>query len=250
MKFYLGTNWKMHKTVAEALAYTEGLAHYAKDYPQFQFFIIPSYTALWQVRQKVDALGAPIWVGAQNTHWEDQGAFTGEISPVQLKEIGLDLVEIGHSERRQYYNETDFTVNLKTLAALKHGFKALVCVGENMPEKEHGASKSKIATQVQIALNGVKAEDLPRVMIAYEPVWAIGEKGIPAEAPYVFEIHESIRKTLCELYGEQGREVPIFFGGSVNLQNCQSYCGHPDVNGLFIGSTAWQPDSFHQVRIW
>ena len=135
-KMFLGTNWKMNKTTAEGLSYTDALTDIISKYPEFEFFIIPPYVQLWKIRELIDSKKSTLKLGAQNVHYEDAGQFTGEISPTQLKEIGVDILEIGHSERRQYFNETDYTVNLKTLAALKHGFTPLVCIGDSMQDKK------------------------------------------------------------------------------------------------------------------
>ena len=188
-KMFLGTNWKMNKTTAEGLSYTDALTDIISKYPEFEFFIIPPYVQLWKIRELIDSKKSTLKLGAQNVHYEDAGQFTGEISPTQLKEIGVDILEIGHSERRQYFNETDYTVNLKTLAALKHGFTPLVCIGDSMQDKKYGVSKEVLARQLKIALHDVPADAIGKFWVAYEPVWAIGVNGIPAEAPLVNDIH-------------------------------------------------------------
>ncbi|MDO4287783.1 MAG: triose-phosphate isomerase [Eubacterium sp.] len=246
-KLLLGTNWKMNKTTAEGIAYTEGLMDIIPNYPEFEFFIIPPFVQLWKIRELIDSKGSTLKLGAQNVHYEDAGQFTGEISPVQLKEIGVDILEIGHSERRQYFNETDYTVNKKTLAGLKHGFTPLVCIGDTMQDKEYGVSKEVLARQMKIALHGVPAEAIGKFWVAYEPVWAIGVNGIPAEAPLVKEMHDALREVTVELYGEEGRKIPLLFGGSVNIDNAKQYAVLDNVDGLFIGRSAWQPDSFEAI---
>lgn len=247
-KFLLGTNWKMNKTTAEGLAYTKGLTAIIPKHPAFDFFIIPPYVQLWKQREAIDHAHSPLMLGAQNVHYEDAGQFTGEISPVQLKEIGINILEIGHCERRKYFNETDYTVNLKTLAALRHGFTPLVCIGDSMQEKEFGVSTETLAKSLKIALHGVSAEDAPKVWVAYEPYWAIGVEGIPAEPEVVAEIHTALRGVLVELYGERiGHTIPLLFGGSVNLDNAVPYAKCQDVDGLFIGRSAWQTDTFEAI---
>ncbi len=246
-KFLLGTNWKMNKTTAEGLAYTDGLTDIIPKFPEYQFFICPPYVQLWKQRELIDSKKSTLMLGAQNVHYEDNGQFTGEISPVMLKEIGLDLLEIGHSERRQYYNETDYTVNKKVLAGLKHGFTTLICVGDYMQEKEFGVSAEVLAKQIKIALHGVSEKDLDRVWIAYEPYWAIGVQGIPAEPNVVDGLHTMMRGVLVDLYGERGKDVPLLFGGSVNITNAVAYAKCQDVNGLFIGRAAWQTDTFEEI---
>jgi L-erythrulose 1-phosphate isomerase len=245
-KILLGTNWKMHKTVEEALKYTNALKELAKDFSQFKFFIIPPYTDLWHVKKELGDSG--ILLGAQNMHWEEEGAFTGEISPRMLKEIGIDIIELGHSERRQYYNENDYTVNKKAVAALEKGFIPLICIGEYIEDKNYGVTEEVIGRQLKIALHGVSDEDVQKVWIAYEPVWAIGANGIPAEPSYASKVQSHIRKVLMSLYGEEiAREIPILYGGSVNIENCEALIQQRDIDGLFIGRAAWNTESFRVI---
>lgn len=248
-KFLLGTNWKMNKTMAEATQYTNELMEIIGKYSQFEIFIIPPHTHLWKIKELIDAKKSTLKLGAQNMHYEDNGQFTGEISPVMLKEIGLDIVELGHCERRQYFNETDETVNLKTLAALKHGLLPLICIGEKMADRNYGVSKEMLATQMKIALKNVTAAEIGKFWIAYEPIWAIGVNGIPAETPYVNEIHNALRDVLLELYGDAGKNVPLLFGGSVNINNASEYAQLENVDGLFIGRSAWEPDLFEEIMV-
>lgn len=246
-QFLLGTNWKMNKLTCEGLVYTRDLMAILPDHPGFDFFIIPPYVQLWKIKDLITEEKSRLMLGAQNVHYEDQGQFTGEISPVQLKEIGLDLLEIGHSERRQYFNETDYTVNLKTLAGLNHGFTTLVCIGDSLTEMQYGVSQEVLARQLKIALHGVRPSDLDRLWVAYEPCWAIGVEGIPAEPTLVSTIHDHLREVLVDLYGEAGRDVPLLFGGSVNIDNAVPYAQCKNVDGLFIGRTAWQTHTFEAV---
>lgn len=248
-KFLLGTNWKMNKTLAEATQYTNELTEIIKNYSQLDFFIIPPYTHLWKIKELIDANISALKLGAQNMHYEDEGQFTGEISPVMLAEIGIDIVELGHCERRQYFNESDETVNLKTLAALTHGFIPLVCIGEKMNDRTFGVSKEMLAKQLKIALKGVPADAIGKFWIAYEPIWAIGVNGIPAETPYVEEIHDFLRSVLIDLYGPSGKDVPLLFGGSVNIKNASEYAQLKNVDGLFIGRSAWQTDLFEELMV-
>lgn len=244
-RFYFGTNFKMHKTAAETAHFVQAFSQTVREYAQYRYFIIPSYTSLWQARRSIDERGVPILLGAQNMHDRDSGAYTGEISPGQLKEIGIDLIELGHSERRQYYNETDPSVNAKVLSAISHGFTPLICIGEHISEKCYGISEDVIRQQIKIALHGVVQPD--NVMIAYEPVWAIGESGIEADPPYIEHIHSVIHSALIELFGESGNAVPLLYGGSVNLGNAAKYARLSHVDGLFIGRSAWDPYQFHRI---
>lgn len=248
-KFLLGTNWKMNKTLAEGLAYTNALMEIIEQYAQFEFFIIPPYTHLWKIKEAIDAKKSPLQLGAQNMHYEDAGQFTGEISPVMLKEIGVNIIELGHSERRQYFNETDEAVNLKALAALRHGFTPLICIGEKLADKNYGVSREMLAKQLKIALTDVPVDAIGKFWIAYEPVWAIGINGIPAETPYVAEIHDFLRSVLVDLYGAIGQEIPLLFGGSVNINNASDYAQLENVDGLFIGRSAWEPDLFEEIMV-
>jgi L-erythrulose 1-phosphate isomerase len=242
-KIWIGTNWKMTKTIAEGISYTKELKQIAYELTSnIELFIIPSYTAL--VDTKKELSGSRIKLGAQNMHWEDTGAYTGEISPKMLDEIGLDLVELGHSERRQYYNENDLDINKKVLAALQYGIKPLVCIGENIVQKNNFISREVLAAQLKVCLKGLSEEQAKQILVAYEPVWAIGEKGIPADPEYVGEIHSFLRQSLVEMFPGNGREIPLLYGGSVNLDNFLKYMDQQDVNGLFVGRTAWNMETF------
>lgn len=244
---YLGTNWKMHKTIRESEAYARVLKDACGTIPEgFTIFIIPPFLSLPKVSEILK--GTSIKVGAQNMHWEPQGPFTGEISPVMLKEIGIEIVEIGHSERRQYFGETDFTVNKKVLSALSHRLTPLVCVGEPAVEKSYGVQREYVLRQVRIALHGVSPEDLRRILLAYEPVWSIGESGVPAEPAYVESMHRWIRESLSSQFGEERtRPVPILYGGSVNSENAAAFLRQRHVDGLFIGRAAWEANDFLRI---
>jgi triosephosphate isomerase len=246
-KIYLGSNLKMYKTISQTQAFLSRLAELTRDIDreQTKFFIVPSYTALDRAKQTVSP--KEILIGAQNMHWEDEGQFTGEISPVMLKEIGIDIIEIGHSERRHVMGETDEEENKKVMAALNHGFTALLCVGETGEQKEMDLSDEVLATQLKIGLHGVKAEQLDRVWIAYEPVWAIGVNGVPASAEYADAKHAVMKKVLKNLFGEKAEKIPVLYGGSVNLENCEELSACPNIDGLFVGRTAWDADRFNRL---
>ncbi|MEH7386761.1 triose-phosphate isomerase [Bacillus sp. JJ1521] len=242
-KIWIGTNWKMTKTIVEGVSYTKQLKQIANELTSsIELFIIPSHTALVDIKKEVS--DSRIKLGAQNMHWEDTGAYTGEISPKMLDEIGLDLVELGHSERRQYFNENDADINKKVYAALKYGIKPLVCIGENIEQKNNSISREVLAAQLKVCLKGLSEVQAKQVLVAYEPVWAIGENGIPADAGYVGEMHAFLRDTLVEMFPECGPDIPLLYGGSVNLENFLKYIDHKDVNGLFVGRTAWNMESF------
>ncbi|SES78091.1 triosephosphate isomerase (TIM) [Salinibacillus kushneri] len=245
-KLWIGTNWKMTKGIADGLTYTKELKRISEKLStSIELFIIPSYTALVPIKEEVRH--SRIHLGAQNMHWENEGAFTGEISPKMLKEIGIDIVELGHSERRQYYNENDRDINKKVHAGLHYGFTPLVCIGENIEQKNNNISKETLAMQLKVCLKDLTKEQADKVMVAYEPVWAIGEKGTPADPEYVAHIHRFIRQTLVEMFGEAGYKVILLFGGSVSKHNFLDYINSQDVNGLFIGRAAWNTKSFEEI---
>lgn len=245
-KIWIGTNWKMTKTIAEGLSYTEELKRIAETLTtDIELFIIPSHTSLMPIKNTLG--NSRIHLGTQNMHWEDAGAYTGEISPRMLNEIGIDIIELGHSERRQYYNENDEDINKKVHAGLRYGMKPIVCIGENISQKNSGISKETLAAQLEGCLKGITEDEAAKMMIAYEPVWAIGGSGIPAPKEYVAEIHGFLRQTLVRTFGEAGKKITLLFGGSVNRDNFLKYSTIPDVDGLFIGRAAWDIKSFREI---
>ena len=233
--FWIGTGWKMNKTAAEARAYVSGLVDLLPPRrDDLSLFFVPPFTALAAARE---AMGdAPLLLGAQNMHWADSGAFTGEVSARMLAEFGVDLVELGHSERRAAFGETDATVSAKVKTALRHGMRPLVCVGDSAPERDAGASVEAIVRQVKLAFTGLDAAALGQCLVAYEPVWAIGERGVPAQPEHVRMAHAAIRRALRE---RTPHPVPILYGGSVNADNAAQLAMEPEVDGLFIGRAAW-----------
>ena len=184
-------------------------------------------------------------VGAQNMHWADQGAWTGEVSPVMLKDCNLDLVELGHSERREHFGETDETVGLKTEAAVRHGLIPLICIGETLSDRESGKAADILAVQVRGALSKLSgAQKGAEILLAYEPVWAIGEKGIPASADYADARQSEI---IAVAEAVLGRKIPCLYGGSVNPQNCEELISSPHIDGLFIGRSAWNVEGYLDI---
>ena len=247
-KLYIGTNTKMSKTLCETTAFLEELYQLTKDMSreELELFVIPSFTTLASARQCVPK--DMIRLGAQNIAWEERGQFTGEVSPLMLSEIGIEIAEIGHSERRHILHETDEEENKKVLCALQHGFTALLCIGETDRQKEFGVADEVLRMQLKIGLNGVSPELAKNLWIAYEPVWAIGVAGVPASPEYAGEKHALIRRTLKELLGEErGSMVPILYGGSVNSTNAIALIRVPDIDGLFIGRSAWDAKSFNGI---
>ena len=237
--FWIGTGWKMNKTRAEARAWVDAVLA-GGNWPRdgLQPFAFPPFTALEAVR---DALGppgtAPLLMGAQTMHWAAAGAFTGEVSAPMLVDAGCDLVELGHSERRALFGETDAAINAKVRAALAHGLRPLVCVGETAEERRLGAAVPTVVRQATMAFAGVSRADLNRCLIAYEPVWAIGEGGTPATPADVTAIHGALKRDF-------GAAAPVLYGGSVNLDNAADLAALPQVDGLFVGRAAWQAEGF------
>ncbi|MCI8993758.1 MAG: triose-phosphate isomerase [Eubacterium sp.] len=246
-KLYFGSNLKMYKTVADTVAYLRELAQRTADIDrkEVQLFILPSYTALESAAANTDQ--ACIKLGAQNMCWEDQGQFTGEISPVMLEEFGIRFVMIGHSERRHVFGEADTEENKKVRHALKHSFTTLLCIGETAEEKEFGISTEVLRTQLKIGLYGVDVKDAANLWVAYEPVWSIGVNGIPASVDYAESMHYEIKKCLREIFGEAADEIPVLYGGSVNLGNANDLIVQPSVDGLYVGRAAWQAEQFERL---
>jgi triosephosphate isomerase len=184
-------------------------------------------------------------VGAQTMHWADQGAWTGEISPLMLKDCNLDLVELGHSERREHFGETDETVGLKVEAAVRHGLIPLICIGETLADRESGCADEILAREVRGALGKLSIDQRKAtILLAYEPVWAIGEKGIPATAGYADERQRNILGVAESMLG---RRPPCLYGGSVNPGNCAELIACPNIDGLFIGRSAWEPEGYLDI---
>ncbi|MER8404484.1 MULTISPECIES: triose-phosphate isomerase [unclassified Mesorhizobium] len=244
MVYWVGTSWKMNKTLAEALAFAEALAEFVPGFDErIQPFVIPPFTAIREVKKALSP--TRIKVGAQNMHWADAGAWTGEISPVMLKDCGLDMVELGHSERREHFGETDKAVGLKTAAAVKHGLVPLICVGETLAQRDSGQAAAVLALQVHGALQFLEgAAKAATILFAYEPVWAIGDKGVPASSDYADRQQALIKKIARDLLPVV---PPVLYGGSVNPQNAAELVGQPNIDGLFIGRSAWQADGYIDI---
>lgn len=246
-KLYFGSNLKMYKGISATREYLQKLVENTKDISRddIELFIIPSYTTLQTATSCCDR--EFVRLGAQNMCWEDQGQFTGEISPCMLEEMGLDLVMIGHSERRHVFGESDVEENKKVKAALSHGFKTLLCIGETAEQKEYGISAETLRSQLKIGFYGVSPEECKNIWVAYEPVWSIGVNGTPATADYAERMHKEIKNCLVELFGEEGREIPALYGGSVNPGNAEELIIQPSIDGLFVGRAAWQADKFNDL---
>lgn len=238
----------MYKTISDTLEYLARLESLTADITgdDLELFVIPSFTSLESAGKMLKH--SRILLGAQNMSWEDSGQFTGEISPIMLKEVGIDIVEIGHSERRHAFGETDQQENLKVKCALKHNFKALLCIGETFEQKSYDLSDEVLSTQLKIGLHEINAKQAENLWIAYEPVWAIGVNGVPATKEYASMKHKTIRGVLCKLFGDvTGKSIPILYGGSVNTQNAEDLISMPEIDGLFIGRSAWDAENFNRI---
>lgn len=243
----IGTNLKMYKTAAETVRYLSGLIDRSSELPleELRLFVIPSFTSLYPAREILR--DSPIMLGAQNMFWEDEGQYTGEVSPPMLKELGVRIAEIGHSERREHFGETDRDVNRKAAAAIRHGLIALVCMGETKTDKELDIVEERLSEQIKVGLKPLGGQAPGSLWIAYEPAWAIGRGGIPAEPGYVAARHRFIRSVLVRVFDEEGRKIPILYGGSVNEENACAYISQPEVDGLFVGRAAWQAEGFARL---
>ena len=241
---WIGTSWKMHKTFAEAQAFAHGLLTAVPSIDaRIQPFVVPPFTAVREVKAMLAA--TRVKVGAQNMHWADAGAWTGEVSPPMLVDCGLDLVELGHSERRTHFGETDETVGLKVEAAVRHGLTPLICIGETLAEREAGQATRVLEHQVRMALGRLDAGQKDAdILLAYEPVWAIGVNGIPATADYADARHAEIAAVAADVLG---RPVPCLYGGSVNPDNCAELIACPHIDGLFIGRSAWAVEGYLDI---
>ena len=240
-KAIIAGNWKMNKTATEAAALIDELIPAVKD-ASCEVVICTPYTDL--VTAVAKTKGTNIHVGAENVHFEKSGAYTGEISADMLADLGVEYVVVGHSERRQYFAETDETVNKRAKAALAAGLKPIICVGESLAQREQGVTEELVRMQVKIALGGVSAEQLKNVVIAYEPVWAIGT-GRTATADQAQEVCAAIRKVVGELYGEDAaRGLTVQYGGSMNAENAAELLAKPDVDGGLIGGASLKADQF------
>ena len=238
-------NWKMYKTIPEAKQLVSGVIKELADFSGVEVVFCPPFTALSTVKQLIQ--GTSFGIGAQNLYWKEQGAFTGEISPLMLKDIGCDYCIIGHSERRQYFGETDTTVNQKVKAALAVGIKPIICVGETLVQREAGETNSLIKSQTEQALAGVAPDAVPEIVIAYEPIWAIGtgKSSTPKDASGVIGL---IRKTVAAMFGnDAAQKLRIQYGGSVKPENIKEFMNEPEIDGALVGGASLEIDSFIKI---
>ncbi len=240
-KRVIAGNWKMNMLPNEAIDFINNLAPLVKDTKNEVILCVP-YTDLFYSLLTVQETN--IHIGAQNMHWEEKGAYTGEVSAEMLKSINVEYVIIGHSERRQYFNETDETVNLKVKSALKHGLKPIVCVGETLKQREEGKTSEVITSQINKALSGLEKEDLQNVIVAYEPIWAIGT-GKTASSEDANESIKEIRKEIENKFDTN--DITILYGGSVNEKNAKELFSMSDIDGGLVGGASLKVDIFSQI---
>ena len=239
---FVAGNWKMNKTIAEARSLVAEMAPILREVKGVEKVLCPPYMALFPVAALLQ--GTDIGLGAQNLHWEAKGAFTGEIAPGMVAEF-CKYVIIGHSERRTYFGETDETVNKKTLAAKVAGLIPIVCVGETLAEYESGRTAEVVSRQVRAGLKGLDAEFAAKVVVAYEPVWAIGTGKASTGENANAVVRDNIRKPLAEMYGESAAQaVRVLYGGSVTGANAAEFFGQPDIDGALVGGASLKVDDF------
>lgn len=244
-KPFIAGNWKMFKTGIEAVKTAEKLVTLLSQYTDVDVMIAPAYIALAQVNEAVK--GSPVMLGAQNLFWEKEGAYTGEISPEMIVSAGCKYVIIGHSERRQFFGETDETVNKKIKAAISYNLKPVFCIGESEKERETKDTFNVLDKQIKMGLEGFLPEDLQNTTLAYEPVWAIGT-GKTASSEQAQEVHLFLRNLIEKLFGKTIAEsIRILYGGSVKPENIAELMSMPDVDGALVGGASLDADKFAQI---
>jgi triosephosphate isomerase (TIM) len=242
----LAANWKMHKTHLEAIQAVQKLSYLvdAGDTERVEVVICPPFTALRSVQTVIEGDRLPFALGAQTCHFEDKGAFTGEVSPVMLSALKCGFVIVGHSERRQHFGETDNVVAKKVRAVYANGMTPILCVGESLEERDSGRTEEKVTSQVRGGLSSVDADRARMLVIAYEPIWAIGT-GRNAEPTDAGEVIRLIRDTLSSLYSKDvAGSVRVQYGGSVKAGNIRGFMAHPEIDGALVGGASLDPEEF------
>lgn len=241
----IAANWKMNKTHLDAIHFVEELRNRLApgDYDRCEVVICPPFTAIRSVQTTIDGDDLPMAVGAQDVHWEESGAYTGEVSPKMLAKLGVGYVIVGHSERRQYFGETDETVNKKVKSIFEHGLVPIMCVGETLDEREAGETTSRIGEQVRSGIRSLGDEAIRRLVVAYEPIWAIGT-GKTASSPEAQEAIGAIRQVLREADKAAAEATRIQYGGSVKPGNIRELMEQPDIDGALVGGASLDPEEF------
>ena len=247
-KYLMAGNWKMNKTMSEAIVLTQQLCNqYNRKWDNVDIVVCPPSIDIKSVYTVIDFDKTKIAVGAQNVHWEESGAFTGEISIPMIKEAGCEFCIVGHSERREMFNETDTSVNLKVKALIEADIAPIVCVGESLSMRDSGDYVGFIVAQVRAALAGLDEADMKKVVIAYEPIWAIGT-GRTATPEQAEEVCAAIRATIADMFDKGVADAcRVLYGGSMNVGNVESLLAQPNIDGGLIGGAALQSDSFRQL---
>lgn len=247
-KYLMAGNWKMNKTMSEAIVLTQQLCNqYNRKWDNVDIVVCPPSIDIKSVYTVIDFDKTKIAMGAQNVHWEESGAFTGEISIPMIKEAGCEFCIVGHSERREMFNETDTSVNLKVKALIEADIAPIVCVGESLSMRDSGDYVGFIVAQVRAALAGLDEADMKKVVIAYEPIWAIGT-GRTATPEQAEEVCAAIRATIADMFDKGVADAcRVLYGGSMNVGNVESLLAQPNIDGGLIGGAALQSDSFRQL---
>ncbi len=239
----IAANWKMNKTVSETEAYIGSFLKLVEGVKDREILLCPPFTALLRAGELL--AGSPVKLGAQNCYYEKSGAFTGEISPPMLRELGCEYVIIGHSERRHIFGESDELINRKLIACLEEGLRPILCVGEKLEERSAGMTFKVVETQLRLALSGIE-EHTDRIDIAYEPVWAIGT-GVPATPEDAVSVHRFIGEILRGMNPSHRGETRILYGGSVKPSNAGEFMKHQEIEGFLVGGASLDPESFSQI---
>ena len=245
IKPFIAANWKMHKTVSESVYFAKQLSAEFSEVNDRDIIIAPSYTALYPVAEELKE--SPVHLSAQNMHWDEKGAFTGEVSAGMLVDAGCHYVILGHSERRTLFGEKDSDINKKIKTALKFGLKPIFCIGETLDERSSQKTFEVIERQIRKGLNNILSDDIRRIVIAYEPIWAIGT-GKTATDKQAEETHRYIREMIADLFGENaGVDIRIIYGGSVNQENIGGFMNQPNINGALVGGASLDFESFASI---
>jgi len=245
-------NWKMHHNHLEAIQVVQKLSYRlsSEDYERCEVVVCPSFTSLRSIQTVIEADNLPIGLGAQNVFWEEKGAYTGEVSPPMLAKLAVSYVIVGHSERREIFGETDEMVNNKVKAVFQHGMTPIMCVGETLEEREAGETAAKVSRQVQAGLDGVESKQVGAMVIAYEPIWAIGT-GRNATPEDANETIGTIRSMVAGLAGEAAAaSIRIQYGGSVKPGNIAAIMAQPEIDGALVGGASLEADDFAQIVRW
>ncbi len=245
-------NWKMHHNHLDAIQVVQKLSYRlsSEDYERCEVVVCPSFTSLRSVQTVIEADNLPMALGAQNVFWEEKGAYTGEVSPLMLAKLAVSYVIVGHSERREIFGETDEMVNQKVKAVFGHGMTPIMCVGETLAEREAGETQAKVSRQVQAGLDGVDAKQVEAMVIAYEPIWAIGT-GRNATPEDANETIGTIRSMVAGLAGEAAAaSMRIQYGGSVKPGNIAALMAQPEIDGALVGGASLEADDFAQIVRW